>query len=143
MKTVLEHVNASRDAGGFALRDERCEEGGELADHLIVYTRTRDSGGVESANFSALKRVLPEWEVLGFNHFLCGWYELLVVPPGSREAAEAQLARLEDHPVLDEDAVGQCLRCEAVFEIGGTDTENEQFCSRWCEESAEGSGEDE
>lgn len=135
MQTVLEHVNASRDAGGFALRDERCDEGGELAGHLIVYTRTRDSDGVENANFSALRRALPEWEILGFNHFLCGWYELLVVPPTAREAAEGLLARLEDHPLLDEDAVAFCKRCEVVFEIESTDTEDEEFCSRWCEES--------
>jgi hypothetical protein len=56
-----------------------------------------------------------QWFVASFNHWACGWFEIVLVRPGSEahKVAEDIARRLEDYPVLDEDDFGDRERTEA------------------------------
>jgi len=72
---------------------------------------TRDSGPLERSNFNFIVQKLnaseegQEWQRLSFNHWSpgIGWYDILIVKPGSQAATVATEieARLERYPILD------------------------------------------
>lgn len=73
---------------------------------------TRDSGALERANWieqeSALKKADPDSEsneTHRFGHWACGWFEIVLVKPGTNAAdvAAELAAALEDYPILCED----------------------------------------
>ena len=73
---------------------------------------TRDSEALETSNFECLRRELgvqdgdtEDAEEHSFNHWACGWFNIILVKPGSKAAATAQEceAKLADYAVLDED----------------------------------------
>jgi hypothetical protein len=76
----------------------------------------RDSGPLERANWKAalaeLERVDPSaegYEVDGFGHWACGWFDVVLARPNTAAAAALQrLAdRLEVYPSLDDHALEQ------------------------------------
>lgn len=81
-------------------------------DWLVVgVIKTRDSDALDRSNFDAMTKYLlnedPErndHNRASFGHWACGWFEILMVKPGSKAFIEAtkQEARLENYPVLDE-----------------------------------------
>lgn len=71
--------------------------------------RTRDSDALERANWNYQARLLMDaehdtYEVLGFNHWACGWFEIMVVKPSSKAHTVLVVMeeRLHDYAVLDE-----------------------------------------
>lgn len=92
------------DAAGAFLPDRQ--------DWLVVPTsRTRDSGCLAESNFEAARARLEaadpdgvDHELHRFGHWGPGWFELLIVRPGTNAArvgAEIEAA-LDNYPVLDE-----------------------------------------
>ena len=84
----------------------------------------RDSGALESSNWNAFLASLPgpeggAWDLHRFGHWACGWFEVIILRPGSAAVGvgeEAQRA-LEDYPVLDESDL--------------SDREFEDACESW------------
>ena len=94
----------SFDVRGLGLPDRQ--------DWLIVpCSRTRDSEHLEASNFeTALKMLDPDEdnedvEVHSFRHWGPGWFEIIIVRPGSEaeQVATDIEAALEVYPVLDEE----------------------------------------
>ena len=85
------------------------------ADWLIVTTRNRDDEIRTQSNFeTALERLKSvdrgeDVETFGAGHWACGWYEGIIVRPGSPAEAEAEdiRDRLETYPLLDEEDVSR------------------------------------
>lgn len=78
---------------------------------VVPVIRTRDSGPLEESNFGFVRGRLDtaasadDWETHRFGHWGPGWYEIIIVRPGTKahdEAAEIE-RRLDGYPVLDED----------------------------------------
>lgn len=73
----------------------------------------RDSRILEESNFDAALQMLggesEAVEVHRFNHWACGWLEIIIVDPESPQAGIVdRMARsLEDYPLLDEDDYSQ------------------------------------
>lgn len=74
-------------------------------------TITRDSGPLDTSNwetalecFRALDPDGRDWEVHRFGHWGPGWFEIVLLNPGTAVAMEAAkiAAALSDYPVLDE-----------------------------------------
>jgi hypothetical protein len=69
---------------------------------------TRDSDALEESNFSVALQLLGDEsenvEVFRFNHWACGWFEIILIRPETEAASvgEDVEARLQDYPVLDE-----------------------------------------
>lgn len=71
---------------------------------------TRDSLCQEESNFSVFSKILSEdaekedWEVHRFGHWACGWFEIILVKPGTKAMSEAETVetRLKNYPILDE-----------------------------------------
>lgn len=72
-------------------------------------SRTRDSGPFNESNFEAALKILggesEEVEVHRFGHWGPGWFEIIIVAPGSEAAKKAEEieASLENYPVLDDE----------------------------------------
>lgn len=86
---------------------------GEYQDWLVgPCGQTRDSGVLDKSNFSALLKALAEvdpaandYQIFRMGHWGPGWYEVVLVRPGSaaaKVAAETACA-LADYPVLDDE----------------------------------------
>ena len=100
-----------------------CYAGTKWDGWVVFLTRNRDSGLLENCNFDAAMRALAPLregvpEVDGFStieavresHWACGWVEWIAIHPSNTKAlalAEMFDAKLEDYPVLDEDAFGE------------------------------------
>jgi len=90
------------DTKGLALPDRQ--------DWLVgPCTLSRDSDAVSRANWQALLNLLRatdgDFEVHRFGHWACGWFELLLVRPGSAAETMAHDAEsaLADYPILDDE----------------------------------------
>lgn len=86
---------------------------------VLPVTQNRDSDTLARSNFDAAVATLTElddhedWDVLNFGHWACGWFEIIVVKPGTRVhtvALEIE-ASLADYPVLDEELFSN-MECE-------------------------------
>ena len=73
----------------------------------------RDSDALARSNWEQQLAALPAdelddesitWERHSFNHWACGWFEIVICKPGTEAAriCEQLAERLEDYPVLDE-----------------------------------------
>jgi len=75
---------------------------------------TRDSGSFEESNFEAAIELLDgesdTVEVHRFGHWACGWFEIIIVDPKSKQADKAKgiETALENYPLLDEESY--CLK---------------------------------
>lgn len=96
------------------------DDGDELV--MTGFSVNRDSGTLDRVNFECCKDSLQRAfgsdvaQVIRFGHFACGWIDYLVVQRGHEEAAKAVAAlkeRLEDYPVLDDDALAEAEDEEA------------------------------
>jgi len=89
---------------------------------LVVLGRNRDSHDLDNVNWDTALEELggggKSVEVVNFGHWAVGWIEYLLVDPDSPEAAIAQdiTARLNDYPLLDEEAYCQ-RRYDHALEI--------------------------
>ena len=93
------------DTKGLGLNDQQ--------DWLVCpVSRNRDSGILAESNWAVFGRILDELdpehndhETHRFGHWANGWFELVIVRPGSSCATEAESIEgaLSDYPVLDED----------------------------------------
>lgn len=102
MQTYSKFRPTQFDSAGAFLPDQ--------ADWLVVPCgQNRDSGQLDQSNFAAALALLggesEDVEVHSFNHWACGWFEIIIVRPGTLAAdlAETIEGRLEDYPVLDEE----------------------------------------
>lgn len=103
METYSKFAPTGFDPAGAFLDDDR-------QDWLVVpVSRTRDTGPLEESNFDAALEMLggesDDVEVHRFGHWGPGWFEIIIVRPGSEAetAAKEIESRLEDYPLLDED----------------------------------------
>jgi hypothetical protein len=120
MKTYSEYRPTQFDTAGLALDDKQ--------DWLVAPCgRNRDSNLLDESNWDCLVRLLeacdPEGndhEIHRFGHWACGWFEIVIIRPGSaceKEAADCEAA-LADYPILDDMAYSE-RTCDAVFEYWG------------------------
>ena len=117
MKTYREFAPTSVNIKGLGLNDKQ--------DWLVSpVTLNRDSDCLSKANWQSVLDSLSDCfdgeeeqdvETHSFNHWACGWFEILIVRPGS--PAERILKdierRLEDYPILDEEAFSNLEHEEA------------------------------
>jgi hypothetical protein len=76
---------------------------------VVPVSRTRDSGPFDESNFAAAVERLggegEDVEIHRFGHWGPGWFELILVRPGTDAAAEAERIEeaLENYPLLNEE----------------------------------------
>lgn len=116
MQTYAKYRPTGFDGAGAFLPDRQ--------DWFVVPVgRNRDSGPAAESNFKAALEMLggesDDVEVCRFGHWACGWFEIIVVRPGTKfeEIGNDIEAQLEDYPYLDEDDV--------------SNREYEEFLSGW------------
>jgi hypothetical protein len=102
MQTYKEFSPTPFDSKGLNLPDQQ--------DWLVLpIARNRDSGHIDQSNFDAAVEMLggesETVEIHRFGHWACGWFEIILVEPGTESVriAETIEKRLEDYPILDED----------------------------------------
>lgn len=102
MKTYSEWRPTPNDTPGLNLEDRQ--------DWLVVgVIRTRDSDALERSNFKAACSLVnvagDDVEVHRFSHWGPGWFEIIIVRPGSIAVDRAKMieVQLTNYPVLDED----------------------------------------
>lgn len=85
------------------------DDGTSREDWLVApVSRTRDSGCLDESNFACLLKELggesDDVEVHRFGHWGPGWYEIILIRPGSKaqQAAEECESALADYPVLND-----------------------------------------
>lgn len=102
MKTYREWAPTKYDSKGIFLSDRQ--------DWLVLpVLRSRDATVLEESNFeTALDRLAGkgegDYEIHRFGHWANGWFEIILVRPGTPAAKEAEAieAKLDDYPILDE-----------------------------------------
>ena len=94
--------------------DRNIPFGDERDDWLVLSVgQTRDSGCLEQSNFAqALEQLGGEGdtvEVHRYGHWGPGWFEIIIIKPGSPEekTAEEIEAALENYPVLDDEDLSE------------------------------------
>jgi hypothetical protein len=97
--------------------------------YVAPVSQTRDSGPLDQSNFQTFTalltdRVGPEgatWEIHRFGHWGPGWFEVVIVQPGTAafDAAVDAATSLLDYPVLDEN--DWCEREDAEAQARWTD----------------------
>lgn len=74
---------------------------------LAPVSRTRDSGPLDESNFETALEILggesETVEVHRFGHYLCGWYEIILVHPSREKEVEDLESSLESYPVLNDE----------------------------------------
>jgi hypothetical protein len=122
MQRYSEYQPTGFDPKGLALDDKQ--------DWLVLPCgRNRDSGVRQESNFHCALAMLggESWsgdggnvEVHRFGHWACGWFEIIIVRPDTKEAKEAESIEcaLADYPVLDDSDVSD-REHEAEWEAWG------------------------
>ena len=120
----------------FDCRGLRAEDMGHDSDNpdrsewlVMPVSQTRDSGILASSNFDATIRSLDEtgedgYEIHRFGHWGPGWYELILIRPGSQCEAVARdiVAALSHYPVLDDEDMSARETEQAEERWGRMDT---------------------
>ena len=99
--------------------------------------RNRDSGVLGECNWSVVLKRLgelasagedPDFEVHRFGHWACGWFEVILVRPGSLAANEAEAFEnaLADYPIASESAFSEA-EWEAAAESWRTMREKDRI----------------
>jgi hypothetical protein len=105
MQTYGQYSPTSFDAKGLNLPDKQ--------DWLVVIGRNRDSDCLANSNFdcafTSLGGESDDCEVHSFDHWACGWLEIIIVRPDTdcARTAEEIESSLANYPVLDEDDFSQ------------------------------------
>lgn len=100
MRTYSSYKPSAFDTAGLGMPDRQ--------DWLVAPCgRNRDSDTLAESNWYAQARRIPEGEdaeICRFGHWACGWFEILIVRPGSAAATEAEKIerKINDYPILDE-----------------------------------------
>ena len=106
MKCYKDWAPSAHDMRGLGLEDRQ-------AWFVAPLIHTRDSDVLEQSNWHAfrceMERADPEgvdWEEHSFNHWACGWFEIVLLRPDTAAATAAE--EIEDrlvnvYPILDED----------------------------------------
>jgi len=115
MKTYREFAPSTFDSKGLGLSERQ--------DWLVVQVyRNRDSDALARSNFRVTERMLTEVDAEGINHechrfghWANGWFEILIVRPGSAAASKAENIehRIENYPILDEEDYSELEFTEA------------------------------
>ncbi len=93
----------------------------KIEDWYMVAGRKNGSSALENFNFKeATNRLNGEGknvEIHRFDHWACGWFEILLVRPDTPEQKFAEEVReeLEEYPLLDDDKYNEFI-CEQVSE---------------------------
>ncbi len=80
---------------------------------LVGPCKTRDAKLLEQCNFDCILKELggegDNVEILGFGHWVCGHYDLILVRPDTDQAIQLEhvVEALEDYPVFDESAYSE------------------------------------
>lgn len=97
------------DTAGLNRHDMGTDEDPDRSEWLVApVSRTRDSGPLAESNFAAFLGIVggesDDIEVHRFGHWGPGWFEIILVRPGTEAEREAERAEasLGDYPVLDE-----------------------------------------
>jgi hypothetical protein len=83
--------------------------GENYPEYYIVYSRNRDSDILEESNFHSITEELKDHEGFispSFNHWLCGWCEIIMMHESDHEGlikADQLLENLSDYPILDDE----------------------------------------
>jgi len=91
-----------------------CAEDDQLNWFVIPLIQTRDSGPLDRSNFKVATEWLEnckgleeevDWTIYRFNHWGPGWFEIILVKPGTeaQSIAEEIKKKVLDYPVLDEE----------------------------------------
>lgn len=85
--------------------------------YVVKVTQTRDSEAIERSNFAVAELIFEEvssedsedYENHRFNHWACGWFEILLVRPNSKCYEKALIIEhaLEDYTILSETHLSQ------------------------------------
>lgn len=82
---------------------------------VLPVTRNRDSEALERSNWESSVSWLdtlddtldePAYETHSFNHWGCGWFEIILINPNRDDACKVAceiVSSLEDYPVLDDE----------------------------------------
>lgn len=134
------------DTEGLNAYDMGTDEDPDRSGWLVApVSRTRDSGPLAESNFAAFLEIVggesDDVEVHRFGHWGPGWFEIILVRPGTEAAAGAKRAEssLEDRPVLDEmdysarewEAKEETWRWMGLRERIGLIGEARARCARW------------
>jgi hypothetical protein len=104
MRPYREYAPTQFDTKG--LHGDRLDRSGWLVGPC---GRNRDSDCLQESNFHSLLKAIGgesvDVEVHRFGHWACGWFEIVLIRPGSEAESKAQAVSdaLEDYPVVDED----------------------------------------
>lgn len=127
MKKYSEWRPSGFDTAGLGLEDRQ--------DWLVApVAQNRDSDALERSNFRVVVRDLQKlderdretgeesFEIHRFGHWACGWFEIILVQPGSEaeKCCNDWEAALADYPIADESDFSE-LECEEENECNGTD----------------------
>lgn len=94
----------------------------EAQDWFVLPTKqNRDSDALYRSNFRTALEIMggesETVEVHRFNHWACGWFEIIIIHPSLYDKAVAEIVDpLESYPVLDEDDMSQLEFEEAADE---------------------------
>lgn len=115
MKTYATFRPSQFDTAGLGLEDRQ--------DWLVVNVfQNRDSGCLDRCNFECAKEAIEavagddeSVEVHRFGHWANGWFEIILVRPGTKAALEAEEieAALADYPILNEERHSEMCHEEA------------------------------
>ncbi len=98
----------SSDSSGLGCEDRQ--------DWLVAPCGTnRGAGALQRANWKAQKAILDaadtgeDVEEHRFGHWACGWFDIVLVRPGSKAACEASALEgaLEDYPIVSEEVFSE------------------------------------
>jgi len=131
MQTYGEYAPTGLDHKGAFLPDQQ--------DWLVAPVgQTRDSGCLDKSNFRVVLKDLGDEsetvEVHRFGHWACGWFEIIIVKPGTPQAdsVEEWERALADYPVADESDYSE-LEWETACEYWERMGLRER--AEWCERS--------
>jgi hypothetical protein len=106
LKRYKDWSPTSHDTKGLGLDGEN----GRQDWYVAPVIRTRDSGPLQASNFFAAEARLAkegplDYEVHRFGHWVNGWFEIILIRPGTACAAAGQALAdcLADYPILDEE----------------------------------------
>ena len=113
MTTDLKTYGEHRPTGFDSHLPIRADDGDSRESWLVApCSRNRDSDCAEESNWHTQAAALLKGEnaeLHRFGHWACGWYEIVIVRPGSpaQVEAEAIASRLEVYHLLDEDDLSE------------------------------------
>lgn len=125
---LTERFGDSRPTG-FDRRHGSFADAEPHAQWFVVLSQNRDSDALTKSNFECAKDILKRcgddaYVIHSFNHWGCGWYEVLLVNDQHEQAcneAEDLLCGLSDYPVLNDEhyslkmcEMGEC-ECDCCY----------------------------